>query len=334
MRFQTFFLFVVYAVIILAQNNQISLELASGYPQWLETDNYRTDQTSGITFIKSESGKKYFLLADDIGKIHMLIIKDKKIDLYPITFADSAKEFVNSLPKADFEEITFDSSTNSVYLSIEGNGNNFNEFVGIYKIHFTEDKIPYKEISYFEKLNFTPSELFYKYTDKNIGYEGFAVNENYFYLGLEGLVKNYQFADSTYIFIARKSDYLIVKQISTKSFGIHTICGLYSDSNNSLWGIDRNQRKIFHLILDENLDVKNFNLYDCSTQIPGYPELNYKPSLESITIDDENNIYLIDDPWKEVYVPEQETLNKLNTNTIENFKKFVPIIFSYKIIKN
>jgi hypothetical protein len=330
-RIFSIFLFVYLTSFIFGQEEQIKLDLASDYPRWLLTENNRTDQTSGIAYIKSESDEKYFLLADDIGKISMLTIKNDVFEIKTLIFSDSAKNFAASLPKADFEEIVYDPADNSVYVSIEGNGVYFNKYVGIYKIHFLNDKPPFKEISYFEKVEFIPTELFHKYTDKNIGYEGLTVDNNYFYLGLEGFLKNYLFADSALIFIARKSDKTIIKQISTKSFGIHTVCGLYSDKDYSLWGIDRNQRKIFHLMLDKNLDVIDFNLYDCSTQIPGYPNLNYKASFESITMDDEHNLYLVDDPWTEVFVPDQEVLEELDKKTINNFKKYVPIIFKYKI---
>lgn len=330
-----FFLFSIAITVNFAQNEQVKLELDSHYPLWLKTENNRTDQTSGIAFIKAESDKKYFLLADDIGKIHSLTIRnDNSFEIHTLTFSDSAKQFVSSLPKADFEEIVYDPKDKSVYLSIEGNGPDFNKYVGIYKIHFVGSNLPYKEVSYFERIDFSPSELFHKYTNKNIGYEGLAVDSNYFYLGLEGFLNNFQFADSTLIFIARKSDHNIIKQIDTKSLGIHTVCGLFSDKDYSLWGIDRNQRKIFHLEFDKNLDVTNSILFDCSTEIPGYPNLNYRPSLESITMDNRNNLYLVDDPWKEVYVPEQNILDKLDSSTIKDFKEYVPIIFKYKIINN
>jgi hypothetical protein len=142
------------------------------------------------------------------------------------------------------------------------------------------------------------------------------------------------FADSSVIFIARKSDKKIIKEISTKKFDIHTICGLFSDENYSIWGIDRNQREIFHISFDEGFNVKSYSKFECSTAIPGYHQLNYSISLESITIDDENYMYLVDDPWKEKYVPGQEILNKLDSKTISNFEEYVPTIFRYKIRYN
>jgi hypothetical protein len=106
---------------------------------------------------------------------------------------------------------------------------------------------------------------------------------------------------------------------------------LYSDENYSLWGIDRNNRTIFHILFDEDFNIKSFSKFDVATVIPGYNNLNYLPSYESITMDDDGDIYIVDDPWKEVFVPTQDILDKLDDQTIKNFKEYIPIIFKYKI---
>ena len=317
---------------LIAQNEKTSLLADKNYPLWLKTNHTRTDQTSGITFIKNECGVKYFLLADDIGAIHLLKIKEDTIlTINNIPFSDSVQKFIGSFPKADFEEIIYDRGEDSYYLSIEGNGKDFKKYVGIYKIEFSGSDFENYCVVSVKKLIFNPEEKFLKYTDMNIGYEGVAVDDDYFYLGLEGFKQEKLFADSTIIFIARKSDKKIIKEISTKNIDIETICGLFSDENYSLWGIDRNDRKIFHINFDEDFNIKTFSKFECSTTIPGYLKLNYFPSLESITIDDEKNLYLIDDPWKEIYVPGQEILDKLDNKTINNFREYIPTIFRYKI---
>ncbi len=318
---------------VIAQNENITLLPDENFPLWLKTNQSRTDQTSGITFIKSEFGKKYFLLADDIGAIHLLALNgDSVFSIDKITFSDSACNYFSNFPKKDFEEISYDKNNGNVFLSVEGNGENFNEYVGIYKLNFNENNVFSKQIISIEKMTYKPTSLFYKYTDKNIGYEGFALDDNYFYLGLEGFQNNSQFADSSLFFIANKSDLNIIKGISTKSLGFNTICGLFSDKNYSLWGIDRNNRKIFHILFDEEFNIRSFKKFDGESYIPGYHKLNYLPSYESITMDDDENLYIVDDPWKEVFVPKQNILDSLNTETINNFKKYIPIIFKYKII--
>ena len=327
-------LFIVsFSLFTKAQNENITLLPDEKYPLWLKTDQSRTNQTSGIAFIKSELDKKYFLLADDIGFINLLTIKSDSIfSIENILFTDSAEFYFADFPKKDFEEITYDKNTGDVYLSVEGNGENFNDYVGIYKLIFKDNDVLSKQIISIEKLIYNPVNLFYKYTSWNIGYEGVALDDNYFYLGLEGFLNNYQFADSALIFIADKSDLNIIKTISTKSLGVHTICGLFSDENYSLWGIDRNNRTIFHILFDENFDIEKFSKYDCSTTIPGYHTLNYLPSFEGITLDDDGNLYIVDDPWKEVFVPSQDILDKLDNQTVSNFREYIPTIFKYKII--
>lgn len=321
-----------FSVFINAQNETISLQPAQNFPLWLKTHQTRTDQTSGIAFIKDECDKKYFLVADDIGCINLLTLKSDTIfSIEKISFVNSAENYFSDFPKEDFEEIVYDKKSGEVYLSIEGNGKNYNDYVGIYKLIFKNDDVFSKQITSVIKMNFTPADLFYKYTNWNIGYEGVALDDNYFYLGLEGFLNNKQFADSALIFIANKSDLSIIKNINTRELGIHTICGLFSDEDYSLWGIDRNNRKIFHILFDQEFNIKDFIKIDGVTFIPNYHILNYLPSYESITMDDENNIYIVDDPWKEVYIPGKEILEKLDNETKNNFKEYIPIIFKYKV---
>jgi hypothetical protein len=326
-------LFIVsFSLFTKAQNENLTLLPDEKFPLWLKTDQSSTNQTSGIAFIKSEYDKKYFLLADDIGFINLLTIKSDSIfSIENILFSDSADLFFSNFPKKDFEEITFDKNSGDVYLSVEGNGENFNDYVGIFKLIFKDNDVLSKQIISIEKMIYTPADVFYKYTSWNIGYEGFALDDNYFYLGLEGFQNNHQFADSSLIFIANKSDLNVIKEISTKNLGVHSICGLYSDGDYSLWGIDRNNRTIFHFLFDENFDIEKFSKYDCTTTIPGYYDLNYLPSFEGITLDDDGDIYIVDDPWKEVFVPQQHILEQLDNETINNFKQYIPTIFKYKI---
>ncbi len=331
--------FLFFVIILLAgcsvnkQNKKLDLQKDNNYPRWLKTGNYSTDQTSSINFIGSvNNNTKEFLLADDIGKLHHLKISDDTVfhftDIY---FIPSVQTYLDSFPKKDFEEFVYDKYTNNVYLSIEGNGKNFKNFVGIYSVKFINNNVFNDTINSIEKINIEPKNLFLKYTDNNIGYEGVAVDSNYLYLGLEGFQEKGIFADSTLFFIVDKHNYKIIKQINTKPFGIHTICGLYSDKNNSIYGIDRNNKTAFHFNLDSNLEVQNLSLFKLESSIPNYPMYDYVASLEGVSLDDNGNIYFVDDPWKTYFIPSQEILSKLDPVTIENFKNFVPVIFKYHI---
>ncbi len=313
------------------EKKETVLKEDSHYPRWMQSDSTHSDQTSGITFITStEQNKKIFLIADDIGKIyHFTIENDTTFNFEPVTFSPQVVAYLDTFPKADFEEIVYDKYTGNVYLSIEGNQPDPKKFVGIYKLNFENDNVLSNNLMSMEKLNITPSYLFTKYVANNIGYEGLAVDENHFYLGLEGFSEQNIFADSTLLFVVDKNNLKIQKTIGTKNLGIGTICGLYSDKDNSIYGIDRNNKKLFHIEIDNSLNVISSYTKSLKSSIPGYPEYDYVAALESITSDDENNFYLVDDPWKTYYVPSQDILNHLDRKTIDNFKEFIPVIYKY-----
>ncbi|GIV45481.1 MAG: hypothetical protein KatS3mg036_0299 [Ignavibacterium sp.] len=47
----------------------------------------------------------------------------------------------------------------------------------------------------------------------------------------------------------------LVREISTKELGIHTICGLYAIDDYHLYGIDRNQQHFFEIVFDRDYNV-------------------------------------------------------------------------------
>ena len=307
------------------------------YPRWLESGSYFTEQTSGNCFLGlDKEGNKNFLLADDIGKIHHFKIKNDTIFSFStVIFSEKVRTYLRPFPKWDFEEIVYDKYTNSVYISIEGNNPDPQKYVGIYRLFFNNDNVYSDTVVGIEKLNIKPQSLFLKYIANNIGYEGLTVDRNFFYLGLEGFSSSGIFGDSTFLFLVDKKDLRIIKQIDTKPLGIHTICGLYSDKDNSVYGVDRNNKKLFHLLFDKSGEhkIRKFELTDISTNIPGYSIYDYVAAIESITMDDKKNIYFIDDPWKTFYVPQKNILEKLDSKTVYNFKKFIPIIYKFKLIE-
>jgi hypothetical protein len=307
------------------------LTLAQNYPRWLKAGEMNTEQTSGITFIKKDSsGSRNFLLADDIGKIHLLKIEDDTVfKLSDVKLSDKVVYYFKDYPKMDFEEIVFDPFTKSVYLSVEGNGTDFKNYLHIFKLIFKDENILSCQLEDVETLDIKPEDKFLQFTKPNIGFEGMAIDSKNFYFGLENIFSNKSFGDSTLIYVVDKENLTIKKIISTKKYGIKTVCGLFSDADNSLWGVDRNQRLIFHFTLNENLEVDQFNKTDFVPAIPGYTNIQYVSSAESICMDDNHNIYIVDDPWYEFYVPPDSVLNQLDINTINNFKEFIPVIYKY-----
>jgi hypothetical protein len=312
----------------------LKIHPSENYPRWLKNDRYRTSQTSGITFLRiTEDCSQEFLLADDIGKIHRLFIQDDTLFSFSeIKFSDEVIDYLADFPKIDFEEIFYDRFTDDVYLTIEGNGENHLIYHGIYKLKFIDNDIFQDSVVSMEKLVFQPQEVFYNNLLPNIGYEGFTADENYFYLGLENeQISEGNFSEQTLIRIANKNSLTIVKEISTENLDISTVCGLYSDENFSLWGIDRNHRKVFKLLFDEYFNIADLSYFEIKTIIPDYYQFEYIGSLESITFVNNKFLFLVDDPWSTFFVPPNEILDKLNENTVNNFKNFIPVIYKFEI---
>jgi hypothetical protein len=300
------------------------------YPRWLKTDGYRTSQTSGIAFIgEDDNGNDLFLLIDDIGKLHRFEISDDTIfTISEVKFSEDVDKYLKSFPKIDFEEIAYDKFTKEVYITIEGNGPDFLEYNGIYKLKFKDNNVLYDSVIGIEKLNIVPDEIFTKYVRENIGYEGFTVSEKYLFLGLEGILNpDKSFSNNTLVLIAGKSDLKIIKEFYTKDFNIVSICGLYAESDSVVWGIDRNNRTLFNFIFDDSLNVAALKKMKIKTVVPSYHQIEYTGSLESLTVSKRKNIFLVDDPWFSRFVPDSTTLEKLDHRTVTNFKEFVPIIY-------
>jgi len=316
------------------KSTDLKISPAKNYPRWLKNDNYHTDQTSGITFLsKSKDGTLQFLLADDIGKIHRLFIKeDTLFSFSQIKFSRQVIDYLADFPKLDFEEIFYDKFSGNVYMTIEGNGEKYLSYHGIYRLRFKDNDVFQDSILSFEKLDFEPQKVFYENLRPNIGYEGFTADENYFYLGLENVqTTEGNFSGHTLIRIADKKSFKIIKEVSTDTLGIATICGLYSDKNLSLWGIDRNNKKVFKLNFDKYFNITEINLFAIKTIIPSYNKFEYVGSLESITIAADKFLFMVDDPWPKYFIPPDEILNQTDEVTKENFKKFIPVIYKFII---
>jgi hypothetical protein len=312
----------------------VEIHHADNYPRWLKNDVYNTNQTSGMTFLREkDNGAKEFLLADDIGKIHRLFIQDDTLFSFSeIKFGDEVLDYLSDFPKLDFEEIVYDKFTSKVYITIEGNGNNHLFFHGVFELKFKDNNVFQDSVIGLAKLNFTPGEIFYNHLEPNTGYEGLAVDEKFFYLGLESiLTPEGSFSGYSMIRIANKNSLEIVKEISTEGLDISTVCGLYSDENYSLWGIDRNHRKVFKLLLDEYFKIVDLTFFEIKTDIPKYNQFEYAGSLESITVASEKFLFLVDDPWHTYFIPPNEILDKLDESTINNFKNFIPVIYKFVI---
>lgn len=298
------------------------------YPRWLKSSMYAPDQTSGITFLRDSAGVDEFLIADDIGKIHRLFIQDDTVfTLRPLVLTGEAAALLSLFPKQDFEEIFYDRSARRVFLSIEGNLPSVRHDVGIYEVYFAKNDVFCDTIIGVRKVPVSPVDTFLRYVDNNIGFEGMTASSSHIIAALEGFQTGTDFADSTLIYFISKKSFTLDAVISTKSLGIHTVCGLAMADDSLLLILDRNQRKLFKVKLDPAFSLRLMGVLSLPPLIPGYKNRQYVFAPESVACDRQGNIFIIDDPWKRFYVPRGDALKDLDETTIQNFKNFVPVIY-------
>ncbi len=327
----SFLILIASSVYISCGGTKKDIYLDASYPRWLKSDNVIPAQTSGITFIGSRGSEDEYLICDDIGKIHRLfIVNDTVFRLETIAFSPETDSFLAKLPKKDFEEIFYDKYSGRIYLSIEGNGIYVRRDCGIYEIKFTGDDIHGNEISEIKPTSINKEESLFRYTKSNIGFEGGAVDEYYIYLGIESISEDLLTSLESEIYIIDKKTSGLLKTINTREYGIRTISGLFRQED-LLWGIDRNDRKIFFLRLDTELNITEVKKFPLDNVIPGYRKFKYVAAIESVTINDKGGMFLVDDPWTVNYVPDDKVLGELDTETAGNFRKFVPVIYRYNI---
>lgn len=318
-----------------------SVNPVDNYPVWMkDSDSNRTDQTSGLFFTGEKDGRKMFISADDVGKINRISVDESKnppeFKLTEINFSKEVNELLGKFKKRDMEDIYYDSLDNKIYLAIEGHEYSSNDpeiykkKEGIYELTFNNDIFSFDTILTIKRLQL-PEEI-YKYTFDNVGFEGFSMTKDYFFLGLENCqTPDNQFTDSTMIYIVNRKT-KEVKVIYTSKLNISTVCGLYSTDNFNLYGIDRNRRNVFHINFDEDFNVNDCSIKSLNLTIPMHKDINsiLGTAPESITFDYNDNFYVSIDPWKEIYKPDITERKKLSQEELDNFYSFVPIMYKYQ----
>lgn len=317
------------------------VENLDGYPLWIqEPSGLQTDQTSGLCYLGKSGNKKVFLDCDDIGRINKISIDEGKkppaIEISEVMFSQRVSDYFYNFPRKDYEEIFYDKYSGKIYLSIEGNNStsteppDFKNYEGIYELTFNKDYITFDSILTVNKLNLPPS--IFEYTRDNVAFEGASSTEKYFYFGLENFQsKPNGFTDSTYLYIVNKNT-LGVKTISTKKLKIKSISGLYAKNDRELFGIDRDSYSMFKITFNPDFDVYKTDIGELDLPVPGHKDITGVIGIlpESITFDDENNIYVAIDPLKEYYTLQFQDKKKLTQKEINNFLSLTPIIYKYK----
>ena len=321
--------------------NPDGIKPIGNYPVWMkDSSGNRTDQTSGLCFIGERDGKKIFIDADDIGIINRLTIDESQnpplLEIKEIGYSAEVRSLLYKFKKKDMEDIFYDKAENKIYLTLEGHEYSsldpeiYKQKEGIYELTFNNDIFTFDTILTMNRLKL-PKEI-YAHTFDNIGFEGFYATENYFFLGLENYqVKGDQFSDSTILYILnRKTNE--VKSIGTRDLKISTICALYADDDYNIYGIDRNRRSMFYIKFNEDFSVSKCETIEMDLGVPLHTEINKIIGMapESITFDNEGNIYVAIDPWMDMYKPDLAEKKKLSAEEMQNFYIGIPILYKFK----
>jgi len=311
------------------------------YPIWMkDSSGKRTIQTSGLFYVGMNEGKKIFISCDDIGKINRLSVDENinppNIQITEISFSGQVNTLFQKFKKRDMEDIYYDSINNKILLSIEGHEYSsydpeiYRNKEGIYEITFNKDILTFDTLITIRRMKL-PQNV-YAHTFENISFEGFSATKNYFFLGLENLQpKGDGFSDSTILYILnRKTNEL--KSITTGELEISTICGLYSVDDHNIYGIDRNRKNMFYIKFNPDFTVEKSVVKKMDLSVPMHPDMNNIIGIapESITFDNEGNIYVATDPWKDIYKPDIEERKRLSTEELENFYTFIPMMYKFK----
>ncbi len=336
-------LFLIILYVIFTSLNDIKIDPLSGYPVWMiGPSGLYSQQTSGLFYLGREGDKKFFLSANDNGRIDRISVDDSfippKFDVQILNFeVSSTAKFFQPFAKMDFEDIVYDKVSNKILVSMEGNSDyappykiSYQASEGIYELSFNKTILDCDTLKNVRKLPM-PEEIF-KYTNDNVAFEGMGITDNYFYMGLENITDiNSQFSDSTYLYIIdRKTNNL--KTISSKLFGVRSITGLCAKDDYTLYGTDRESKKIFWIKFNSDFSIRDFKSKPYDLPMPNHSDisLDKMAGVEAIALDNEGYIYTDVDPWSDLYKPQFTPKNFLSEEEKNNLNKLIPVLYKYK----
>lgn len=335
-------LLIIISLVVYSTYLTKTIDPVPGYPIWMQdSTGHFTNQTSGICLVSDSNNIKNFIVADDIGVIRRVIIDENvtphTLQIDSIHLSDRAHLFLNNFRKKDFEEIVFRKADDKLLISIEGYiydsniVNDFKNYEGIFELKTNGPLATCDSIIGVKKVEGIPPEVF-ELSRINVAIEGMTKSPNYYFLGLENaMVSDIIFSDETYIYIL-DNDFKLLKKINTRNLGIMTISGLYAVNDYEIYGIDRNQKKMFYIRFNPDWSIDKHDIANLNLYVPGYPEINtimgFSP--ESITFDNEGSIYVALDPWKEVYNPDVFDKKRLSAKDLEYFNNKVPVLYKFE----
>ncbi|MBS1492696.1 MAG: hypothetical protein JST55_04265 [Bacteroidetes bacterium] len=338
------FLIIVYIVFTTLYNKAI--EPVRGYPIWMkDTAGMYSQQTSGLYFIGRVEKKKFFLSANDNGRIDRISVDDSyfppKFDIQVLHFeVSSTAKYFQTLAKLDFEDIVYDKLTNKIFVSIEGNSgiNDMNppqittskKTEQVCELSFNKTILDCDTLKNIRKISM-PDTIF-KYTNDNIGFEGMGITDNYFFMGLENITdEDGQFSDSTYLYIVgRKTN--DVKVIPSKLFNAKTVTSLCAVDDYNLYGVDRDSKKIFNIKFNKDFTIKEVKSQPFELTMPGHTDISMErmAGVEAIALDDEGYIYTDMDPWSDLFRSNFTPKNFFTAEDLWCISKLVPVLYKYK----
>jgi hypothetical protein len=305
-----------------------------GWPRWLTTaEGTAADQTSGLAFVgRDGAGDRVFLVADDTGDLWRMTLqgRDETIRLYPIPFRGAAEETLARFAKRDLEGIAYCPATARLLLSIEGNvrpgapaGAPFRDALGIFEATLDAEPLRASRVTRLTRLALPAWDGASRLAAKNRGFEGIAFRGDTLLLGLEGITTEGEgFADSTVfeLFDLRAGTW---SEHGTGRSGIETITGLDVSPEGVVYGVDRNQLRLF----TARFGPRGASIRSAGLSMPGVRGVPYRlPSPESIAVDDAGFVWIAVDPW--VYEP--ATLDGLMPRDVARYKKKVPMLYKFR----
>ena len=89
-----------------------------------------------------------------VGYIHLIIAGDTILKSQTGKIFLDFQAYIDTFPKADFEEIVYDKKNNEVYLSIEGNGLHPQYYAGIYQLNFRGGNVLSDTLESIDRIDF------------------------------------------------------------------------------------------------------------------------------------------------------------------------------------
>jgi len=312
------------SLILVLLFNQIKLESVLSF--WISDENIWTVQTSNVTLVSSHNNLGPFLLCDDVNDVYSLTFSNTKIYHEKLEFTKDLKFNHSSSLKKNFEGIFFDKYFNELFVSIEGNGFDFRDEVGAYRLTFDDNYVNSSELINISKLNSKGWKRISQYIQQKIGFEGLARSKNKYFFDLEGYQSGSLFLNLTILHFIDKNSMKLIKEKSTRELNIHIITGLYSNDDYHISGVDRNYQNIFEIIFNPDYTIYEYKIHKMFLRVSKLNAYKYPASKESIFLDDMSYIYLIGVIWKKFCIPSNDILKKLLAGDREDLKEFVPLI--------